>query len=69
MTNGMDPRKMGPAERLDEVGMLLSLAMMRMWLKRRVRAGGAALPEREISSEYNLDSGAESRPLVAAGKP
>ena len=34
MTNGIDPGCMRPAERLDEVGMLLSLAMMRVWLKR-----------------------------------
>ena len=35
MTHGMDPGRMTPAERADEVGMLLSLAMMRLWLKRR----------------------------------
>jgi len=37
MTHGMDPGRMTPAERADEVGMLLSLAMMRLWLKRRAR--------------------------------
>ena len=39
MTNGMDPSQMTPAERIDEVGMLLSLAMMRLWLKRRAGTG------------------------------
>jgi len=48
MTNGIDPGCMTPAERLDEVGMLLSLAMMRLWLKRRVAPG----PKRAVSSEF-----------------
>lgn len=39
MTHGMDPSQMTPAERMDEVGMLLSLAMMRLWLNRRASAG------------------------------
>jgi len=45
MTHGMDPGQMTPAERADEVGMLLSLAMMRLWLKRRARAGRAGSRE------------------------
>ena len=39
MTNGMDPGQMTPIERLDEVSMLLSLAMTRLWVKRRVGTG------------------------------
>ena len=69
MTNGMDPSDMTGHERLAEVSMLLSLAMMRLWLKRR---GGACRPasgERAISREYSLGFGAESLPPVAAGKP
>ena len=49
MTHGMDPGRMTPAERADEVGMLLSLAMMRLWLKRRARAG------RPGSREFSQD--------------
>ena len=45
MTHGMDPRRMTPAERADEVGMLLSLAMMRLWLKRRARTRRAGSRE------------------------
>lgn len=39
MTHGMDPGQMTPAERLDEVGALLALAMLRLWLKRRAGSG------------------------------
>jgi len=49
MTHGMDPGRMTPAERADEVGMLLSLAMMRLWLKRRARVGGQRAGSREFS--------------------
>jgi len=49
MTHGMDPGRMTPAERADEVGMLLSLAMMRLWLKRRARAGSSRASSREFS--------------------
>jgi len=49
MTHGMDPGQMTPDERADEVGMLLSLAMMRFWLKRRARAGGGRAGSREFS--------------------
>ena len=45
MTHGMDPGQMTPTERADEVGMLLSLAVMRLWLKRRARAGRACSRE------------------------
>lgn len=45
MTHGMDPGRMTPAERADEVGMLMSLAMMRLWIKRRVRTGSAGSSE------------------------
>ena len=51
MTNGMDPEKMAPAERLDEVAMLLSLAMLRLRRKRQARAQSARLDERDISRE------------------
>ena len=49
MTHGMDPGWMTPAERADEVGMLLSLAMMRQWLKRRAHGHGQRLGSREFS--------------------
>jgi len=48
MSSGMDPGRMTPAERADEVGMLLSLAMMRLWLKRRARVGGRGGVSREF---------------------
>jgi len=49
MSSGMDPGRMTPAERMDEVGMLLSLAMMRLWLQRRSRAGGDGGMGRDLS--------------------
>ena len=72
MTNGTDPSSMTGQERMAEVSMLLSLAMMRLWLKRRDGARGAAAPERAFSRAFDRDSlgfDAESRPPVAAGKP
>jgi len=72
MTNGTDPSGMTAPERAAEVSMLLSLAMMRLWLKRRSGTRGAAAPERAISRVFGRDSlglGAECPPLVAAGKP
>jgi hypothetical protein len=68
MTNGTDPAGMTGQERMAEVSMLLSLAMMRLWLKRR-GAGSAAAPERAISREYSLGLGEQSLPPVAAGEP
>ena len=49
MSNGIDPGCMRPAERLDEVGMLLSLAMMRLWLKRHLAPGQQRAVSREFS--------------------
>jgi len=49
MTNGIEPGHMTPAERLNEVGMLLSLAMMRLWMKRRLAAGR----QRTISRDFS----------------
>ncbi len=49
MTHGMDPGRMTPTERADEVGMLLSLAMMRLWLNRRARTGGGRAGSRDFS--------------------
>jgi hypothetical protein len=69
MTNGMGPDKMTGPDRLDEVAMLLSLAMMRLWLKRRGGAHSAAAPERVISRGYSLGLGEQSLPLVTAGEP
>ena len=72
MTNGTDPSGMTAPERMAEVSMLLSLAMMRLWLKRRGGARRAAAPERAISRALDRDSlglGAQSLPPVAAGKP
>lgn len=60
MTNGMDPSQMTSAERMDEVGMLLSMAMMRLWLKRR---------KERVSWDNPLACPAETLPLVTAGKP
>jgi hypothetical protein len=70
MTNGMDPNTMAAEERLAEVSMLLSLAMMRMWLKRRGGACHLASRERAISRVFDRDSlgfDAESLPHVTAG--
>jgi hypothetical protein len=50
MTNGTDPSGMTGQERLAEVSMLLSLAMMRMWLKHRRRVQSASLDERGFST-------------------
>ena len=71
MTNGTDPSDMTGHERMAEVSMLLSLAMMRLWLKRR-GACQATSPERAISRVFSEDSlglGAQSLPPVTAGKP
>jgi len=68
MPNGTDPSDMTGQERLAEVSMLLSLAMMRLWLKRRVGAGRTAASERGISRDFSLGLGAESRPNVADAK-
>ena len=38
MPNGMNPSEMTGQERLAEVSTLLSLAMMRVWMKRRGRS-------------------------------
>jgi len=63
MTHGMDPGCMTPAERVDEVGMLLSLAMMRLWRKRRDSAIG-----RRDGSRNSLQVGRDclelSRPMI-----
>ena len=72
MTNGTDPNTLTDEERLAEVSMLLSLAMMRLWAKRRPGARRQAWRERAISRVFGRDSlglGAESPPLAAAGKP
>lgn len=69
MTNGTDPSSMTGQERMAEVSMLLSLAMMRLWLKRRGGTCHPALRERAFSRGYSLGFDAESRPPVAAGKP
>ena len=69
MTNGTDPSGMTGQERMAEVSMLLSLAMMRLWLKRRAGTCHLASRERAISREYSLGLGAESLPPVTAGKP
>ncbi len=71
MTNGMDPDKMTGEERMAEVSMLLSLAMMRLWPKRR-RACGSTSPERDFSRDFggnSLGCPVETLPPVAAGKP
>ena len=70
--NGMDPDTMTAEERLAEVSMLLSLAMMRLWLKRRAGAHRPAAGERAFSRdsrEILLGCPVETRPLVTAGKP
>jgi hypothetical protein len=51
MTNGTDPSGMTHPERMAEVSMLLSLAMMRLWLKRRGQARSAGVDERGFSRE------------------
>jgi hypothetical protein len=70
MTNGTDPNAMTVEQRLAEVSMLLSLAMMRLWRKRRGGACSAASRERAFSRDSAgnpLGSPAETRPPVAVG--
>ena len=55
MTNGMNPSDMTGPERLAEVSTLLSLAMMRVWMKRRGRAQSARL-QPESSSHFSSRS-------------
>jgi len=72
MTNGMDPNAMTAEERMAEVSMLLSLAMMRLWLKRRAGAGRHTSGERAFSRDSGgnpLGCPAETRLPVTAGKP
>ncbi len=64
VTNGTDPAWMTPEERLDEVGMLLSLAMMRLWLKRRRAACGG---ERGVSRDWRQDCLELSGPMGPDG--
>lgn len=61
MTNGTNPSEMTGQERLAEVSMLLSLAMMRMWLKRRGQARSSRLDERGFSREPGTITLAPSR--------
>jgi len=70
--NGTDPDTMTGEERLAEVSMLLSLAMMRVWLKRRAGAHRHASGERAFSRdsrEILLGCPVETLPPVTAGKP
>ena len=72
MTHGMDPDKMTGPERLAETSMLLSLAMMRLWLRRRSCAHQGASQERAFSRESGrdcLELSRETRLTVTAGKP
>ena len=72
MPNGMAPDKMTGPERLAETSMLLSLAMMRLWLRRRGGARQGAARERDFSRESGrdcLDVSRETRLTVTAGKP
>ena len=72
MTNGTDPNTMTAEERLAEVSMLLSLAMMRLWLKRRAGTRRHVSAERAFSRdsrEILLGCPVETLPLVTAGKP
>jgi hypothetical protein len=66
MTHGMDPGRMTPAERADEVGMLLSLAMMRLWRKQHVRATDDEQPQRKFS-QVGQDCLELSRPTSPDG--
>lgn len=59
MSNGMDPGKMTSAERLDELSMLLGMAMLRLWLRRHKK--------REISKGNSLGKPPAPRPPVAVG--
>ena len=55
MTNGMNPSEMTGPERLAEVSTLLSLAMMRVWMKRRGRVQSSRL-QPESSSHFSSRS-------------
>jgi hypothetical protein len=73
MTNGTDPGTMTGEERLAEVSMLLSLAMMRLWLKRRGSTCHLESRDRQVSRDFSQAGGnplgcpVETRPLVTAG--
>jgi len=64
MANGTDPGRMTEAERLDEVAAVLSLAMMRVWLKRRRACGG----QRAVSRD-SPPAGEDCLELAAASSP
>jgi len=61
VANGMDPQRMTSPERIEEVSTLLSLAMMRLWLKRRKEARQASMDERGISTKSGSIPLASSR--------
>ena len=70
--NGTDPADMTCQERTAEVSMLLSLGMMRLWLKRRAGAPRHASGERAFSTDSHgnlLGCPVETLPPVTAGKP
>lgn len=70
--NGTDPITMTAEDRMAEVSMLLSLAMMRLWLNRWAGARRHASGERGFSTdsfEKALGCPVETLPLVTAGKP
>jgi hypothetical protein len=69
---GTDPADMTCQERMAEVSMLLSLAMMRLWLKGQAGAHRHVSGERAFSRgsrEILLGCPAETRLPVTAGKP
>lgn len=51
MVNGADPGKMTGEERVAEASMLLSLAMMRLWLKRHGQGRSSRVDARGFSRE------------------
>ena len=51
MVNGTDPGTMTGEERMAEASMLLSLAMMRLWRKRRGLVRSAGVDERGFSRD------------------
>ena len=58
-TNRTDPSRMTPAERLDEVAMILAAATLRLWAKHV-----SASEKREISRDNCLDDPRETRPTA-----
>jgi hypothetical protein len=55
MYNAVAPDTMTPAERLDETALLLTLAMLRLWRKRRKKRAFSPRNSLELPAETRLN--------------